>query len=316
MRTILQADKNYKQNPNYDLLVRNLEKMGKNDNKYNLHVDNDEFIKDRGDSYTELKIIKLLDILKKYDDDEIIMYIDAFDTSVEASDNEIEKKFLELDIDVLYSCEKNCWPIPNFKFYPDNYFLNSGTMIFKNGKFQKILEMLCVIHQRRHTCDQYYHTIFTTINLMDVKIKLDKYNEIFQVLWGYDDDGKDFEKINDRLRNKNTNTFPCVFHGAGSGKENLKNFFGYNKPIISFLGFVEDKMGINFMNSSQVFNEIKVYAEIKNTFEQVIYSSYLDLPYKISFFIHTGIKDNYIFTIYDMNHDILLQEKNFYNANF
>jgi len=311
MRTILQGDKNYKRNPNYDLLVRNLEKMDKNGNNYNLHVDTDEFIKDRGDSYTELKIIKLLQILKKYDDDEIIMYIDAFDTSVESPDNEILEKFLALDTDVLYSCEKNCWPIPDFKFYPDNYFLNSGTIIFKNIKFQIILEMLCVIHQRSNTCDQYYHTIFTRINLMDVKIKLDKYNEIFQVLWGYDENGNDFEKINNRLKNKNTNTFPCVFHGAGSGKENLKSFFGYNKPTISFLGFVEDRMGINFMNSSHVFDKIKVQAEIKNISNQVIFSDVLELPYNASFFIRTGIKDNYFFTIYDMDNKILLQEKNF-----
>jgi hypothetical protein len=189
-------------------------------------------------------------------------------------------------------------------------------MIFKNKKYQQILEILSSFRLNIND-DQYCHSIFAIMNLMDVKIKLDKLNEIFQCLWGYEDNMNDFEKINDRIKNKITNTIPCVFHGNGTGKEILKKLFEYNKPLIvnseipalSFVGFVEDKMGIRFMNTS--IEQIKVYAEIKNTFNQVIYSNTLELPYNISFFIHTGIKDNYTFTIYDMNNEILLQEKNY-----
>jgi len=309
MKTILQVDKNYKQNSNYSQILMNLENMSKNKNNYNLCVDDDEFIKNRGDSYTKLKIIKLLDILKKYDDNDIIMYIDAFDTYVDATDHEIENKFLESDADVIYSCEKNCWPNTDFsKYFSDQHFVNSGTIIFKNVKFQKILEVISLLHQKTNECDQYYHTVFAAINLMNVKIKLDESNEFFQCLWGENENN--FEKIDGRIKNKNTNTFPCVFHGNGDGDAILKKLFE-NKKEVSFLGFLEDNMGINFTNSSHVFEKIKVFAEIKNTLNQVIYFNTLELPYNISFFIHTGIKDNYTFTIYDTNNEILLQEKNF-----
>lgn len=309
MITILQTDKNYKQNQNYIFLVKNLEKMTENNNIFNFVVDKDHFI-----SHTDLKIIKLLDILKKYDDDEIVMYIDAFDTLVEACDGEIEKKFLALDVDVLYSCEKNCWPNENLsKFFPDKYFLNSGTMIFKNKKYQQILEILSSLRTNIND-DQYCHSIFAIMNLMNVNIKLDKSNEIFQCLWGYEENMNDFEKIDGRIKNKITNTFPCVFHGNGTGKEILKKLFEYDKFVtykssVSFLGFVEDKMGIRFMNLS--FDKIRVHAEIKNTIDQIIYSNNLELPYNIKFYIRTGLIDNYTFTIYDMNNEILLQEKNF-----
>lgn len=307
MITIIQVDRNYKQNSNYYLLSKNIERMDKNDNMYKIYIDDNDFNKEDGGAYTRLKIIKLLEILKEYDDEEIIMYIDAFDTIVVADDVEIERKFLSFDIDVLYSCERCCWPSENFrKYFSDNSFVNSGTIIFKNKKYQEILEILSLIHLRSNICDQYYHTLFVTINSMDIKIKLDKSNDIFQCLWGYDSD--EFQTVNDRQKNIATNTLPCVFHGNGSGKQILKKLF-YDEQI-TFLGFVEDKMGINFMNSSN-YEEITVYAEIKNTFNQIIYSNTMVLPKNISFYIQTGIKDNYIFTIYDLNNEVLLQEKNY-----
>jgi hypothetical protein len=306
MITIFQADNNYKNHSDYDILTHNLEKLEKNGNNYYFHIDDVNWI-----SYVDLKIVKLLDVLKRYDDDEIIMYIDALDTSVEANDSEILEKFLKFDTDVLYSSEKDVWPNPNFsKFFSDNYFLNSGTIIFKNKKYQLLLEMLIEIYNGRliYNCDQYYHTIFSMITLSDVKIKIDKNNEIFQCLVFENEDN--FEKVNNRFKNKTTNTFPCVFHGNGTdGRLNIRKIMGYRKFELSFLGFTEDKMGINFMNTS--INKIKVSAEIKNTLNQIVYFSDLELPYNLSYFIHTGIKDNYMFTIYDENNKILIQEKNY-----
>jgi hypothetical protein len=308
MITIFQADKNYKNHRDYDILSRNLDKLEKNGNNYFFHIDTDEWI-----SYIDLKINKLLTVLKNYDDDVIIMYIDALDTSVEATDKEIEEKFLAFDTDVLYSSEKGVWPNPDFaKFFPDNFFLNSGTIIFKNIKYQKILEIISTIQKGRLTydCDQYYHSMFALISLSNIKISIDKSNQIFQCL--VSEDENNFEIVDNRLKNKNTNTFPCVFHGNGTdGRKNIRKFLGYDIQKIDFLGFVEDNMGINFMNSSHPFDKIKVYAEIKNIFNQVVFSDYLELQYNVSYFIHTGIKDNYFFTIYDMNNQILLQEKNY-----
>jgi len=306
MITIFQSDRNYKEKD--FLLNKNIEKLNKNNNNYRFCIDKDDWI-----SYVDLKIIKLLDILKQYSDDEIIMYIDALDTLVEATDEEIESKFLSFNVDVLYSTEKGCWPDGDLgRYFSKEQFLNSGTIIFKNKKYQEILEVLKILYNERlkFSCDQYYHTIFKVINSINIKIELDKNKEIFQCL--FNENKNNFEKIDSRFKNKSTNTFPCVFHGNGTnGKEILTLIFGYNNIKISFLGFTEDKMGIHFMNSSHPFDIIKVYAEIKNNFNQIVYSCHLDLSYEINFFIHTGIKDNYTFVVYDINNNILLQEKNF-----
>lgn len=80
---------------------------------------------------------------------------------------------------------------------------------------------------------------------------------------------------------------------------------------LNFLGFVEDKMGINFMNSSHPFDNIKIYTEIRNASNILIFSDTLELIYNVSYYIHTGIKDNYTFTIYDMSKNILLKESNY-----
>jgi len=305
MITILQVDKNYESHRNYDLLQQNLKQMDIHNNNHTLYVDKDHFI-----SHMDLKIIKLLDILKQYPGDEVIMYLDAFDTRVESDDSEIENKFLSLDIDVLYSCEHNCWPYKGFsEFFTPTEYLNSGTMIFKNIKYQKILKMLISLYNGIEdwiTDDQFYHSIFAMMKLSDVKIDLDKNREIFQCLWGENE--FNFRKNGNRIENTTTSTFPCVFHGNGDGIMVLRNMFNGDIKKVKFLGFLSDKMGINFMNTSE--ENVKVRAEIKNIHGQVIFSDNLDLPQNISHYIHTSIKDNYIFTITDMNNNILLQEKN------
>jgi FkbM family methyltransferase len=304
--TIFQSDKNYKEKDFF--LKRNIKNLELNDNNYKFCIDDEDW-----GGYVPLKIIKLLDILKEYPDDEIIMYIDALDTLVVASDEEIEEKFLKFNVDVLYSTERGCWPDGDLRrYFEDKYFLNSGTIIFKNKKYQEILEVLKILYNERlkFSCDQYYHTVFKVINSIDVKIGLDKNKEIFQCLFG--ENLNNFEKINNRFKNKITNTLPCVFHGNGTdGKEKLGILFGYNDIKISFLGFTNNRMGINFMNSSHIYEDINVYAEIKNKLGRNVYSTKIALPYNVSMFISAEIKDDYTFTIYDLNNNILLREKNY-----
>jgi hypothetical protein len=308
MITILQADKNYKKHKDYIFLEKNLENLNKNKNNYFFHVDNENWI-----SYVDLKIFKLLDILKIYDDDQIIMYIDALDTYVVSNDIEIENKFILEDVDILYSAEKGCWPDPNFSFfYEDNFFLNSGTIIFKNRKYQELLEILKNIIDGRpvYNCDQYFHSLFYIILSSGLKIKLDKNNNIFQCL--HNENIENFSKINSRILNKNTNTSPCVFHGNGAniGKYNLKLILSMITNIkVVFLNFTSNNNGINFCNISNSI--IKVYAEIKrHRDQQVIYSTHLELQPNVDFFITASSDDNYHFSIYE-NSDILLQVKNF-----
>lgn len=314
MITIIQVDRNYKQNSNYYLLSKNIERMDKNDNMYKIYIDDNDFNKEDGGAYTRLKIIKLLEILKEYDDEEIIMYIDAFDTIVVADDVEIERKFLSFDIDVLYSCERCCWSSENFrKYFSDNSFVNSGTIIFKNKKYQEILEILSLIHLRSNICDQYYHTLFVTINSMDIKIKLDKSNDIFQCLWGYDSglfyfaqtcaEAQKFDKAIEYYEKR------IKFDTISNNEEVYISLFKLAQ-IKAHLGYYNDAMNIYLQCHEENPNRLEHIAQIiqyYNSIEQYniayIYSSYAmkfagKLPNNSYVLLDHSV---YIWKIYDLH---------------
>jgi len=225
MQTILLADKNYHNHTKSYFLARTLGSLEEQGNAHRLFIDNKEL-----SSVFDLKVRTFRDILRKYPDEEIIMLIDAFDTYCVAPDSEIESKFLEMEADVVYSVEKNCWPEKRIgEFYESQKFLNSGGVIFKNEKFQRLLDLIiqihdCTVNPNNQICDQYFHSVIGAIARQDLKIRLDSNSEIFQSL--HSELPQSFEKLEDRFMNIETGTSPCIFHGNGdSGFHLLSTMF-------------------------------------------------------------------------------------------
>ena len=97
--------------------------------------------------------------------------------------------------------------------------MNSGGIIFKNGKFQKILDLIIEIVSYSRaggltTCDQYLHSTVVAATLLDINIKLDTENIIFQSL--FFEDVSVFESKDGRYVNRLSGRRPCVFHGNGN----------------------------------------------------------------------------------------------------
>ena len=213
MKIVLQVDKNFHFSRKFPFMCKNISQLERNGNKYDLYVDEEKFV-----SLVHLKIRRLREILDKYDDNEVILSIDVFDTITVASNEEIEKKFISMDVDVVYGVESNCYPDNKLgKYFGANKFINGGGIIFRNGVFKKILSFLIDVTEGdvavMLSVDQYLHQMFAIPLLNNFRIKLDTNNEIFQCL--YNEDLSNFKKVNGKIVNKVTNSLPCVFHGNG-----------------------------------------------------------------------------------------------------
>jgi hypothetical protein len=225
MKTVLLADKNYRNHSKSYFLNRTLESLTTNQNSYYFHEDDQDL-----SSVFDLKVKTLREVLRKYPDDETVMLIDAFDTYSVAGDAEIEKKFLSSGADIIYSVEKNCWPERRIgDFYDSEKFLNSGGVIFKNAKFQRLLDLIVQIHDctpnpNNQICDQYFHSVIGALAKMNLNIKFDLANDIFQSL--HSEQIENFKRVDGRFVNTQTGTRPCIFHGNGdSGFHLLTNLF-------------------------------------------------------------------------------------------
>ena len=78
--------------------------------------------------------------------DEIIMFVDGYDTMFLASESEIIDKYLRFNAPIVFSAEINCWPYQELSFlYPktNTYFkfLNSGGFIGRSGIIRDILAL-------------------------------------------------------------------------------------------------------------------------------------------------------------------------------
>lgn len=79
------------------------------------------------------KLIRMADYLNTLDDEDIVMFVDAYDVIIVADKEVILEKFLRLKTPFLMSAEKNCYPPLLLKRYPprENPFkyINTGSYI-------------------------------------------------------------------------------------------------------------------------------------------------------------------------------------------
>ena len=309
MKTILQIDNNYQNHHKSYFLNKLIAKLIENGNDYVLIKDDEPMV-----SLSHLKITKLLNALKNFPDDEIILYLDSFDTMVFAKDKEIEKRFIDSGLDVLFAAEKVCWPDENLKshFEKDSY-LNSGSILFKNGKYQKILQLIAnILNPYAKECDQYLHTLRYAVANLDVKSALDKDRKIFQCLNG--EDITYFEEQNGRFLNKKTNSYPIIFHGNGTdGFHNINRMFNYDAKAIKSYKFSEDKSTLYFILNENKSIKVSIYRPDNS----ISYENVFNAEANVEYFVSAGQSGSYVFRVYesDGGKRMLFQEKNNFTSN-
>lgn len=163
-----------------------------------------------------------------FNDNDVIMFVDGYDTFLSENPDQILNRYLDMDADIIFAAEKTCWPEPALaNEYPLSHtpyrFLNSGGFI---GKVWAIKEIINDITFPDDYDDQWYFhlkylaSLQQTPNLhldYDVNIKLDHENYIFQCVSGASNVIEIQE--NQQILNTETKCTSCLLHGNGGPQD-------------------------------------------------------------------------------------------------
>lgn len=182
--------------------------------------------------YHGAKIQYVLEFLARTDDDETVMFVDAYDVVFLAGADEIETKFKSFAHPLVVSTEQNCnvdggllVRFPVWLRYPKGTppyrFINTGSFLGNAGYMRALLRDLEV---RPTDCEQTkLNRYFTTHR---DAIALDYQHQIFTCTAGRTGlEEQDYRLEGERLRNTVTGSLPSVLHCPG------KNYIGLEKLI-------------------------------------------------------------------------------------
>ena len=173
-----------------------------------------------------MKLNLLKEELKSYESDDIILFSDSYDVIFLSGEEEIMKKYNEIQSDVVFAGEKTCWPNVSMKsIFKDKgpyKYINSGGFIGKVGVIREIIGI-----DFEDTYDDQY-LIHSRYEQFIDSIKIDTECSIFQTSCN---DTEDLEILfeRNRIKNKLYNTLPCHYHGNGSSNVKVKynNYCNY-----------------------------------------------------------------------------------------
>lgn len=195
-----------------------------------------------------------------WDDNDILLVVDGYDVFLNDSPSEVLKRFYEIDADIVFAAEKECWPdVQLEKDYPESdtpyRFLNSGCFI---GKASKIKELIQDIENYDSSEDDqlFYHMRFLQSKgifsdkpeIQNINIVLDTENYIFQCA---SSDSLEYLTVadNKQILNTETRCYTCIIHA--NGPENIKNRvrdFYYNNFSTSAVNYFPQY----FVNNPQI----------------------------------------------------------------
>lgn len=162
---------------------------------------------------------------------EYIIACDCWDLVFVTTPEEIIEVFKTFDTDIVFSSEKTCFPADRKEEYDklpftSSYrYLNSGMIVGKTQSVLKLLEAMDVesvpddywdTDHMVHFNDQAFYLDWFL--KQPVPMKLDYDQKISTTLHAVEMDEIEFSE--DGIMVKETNAFPCVIHGNGSGKTN------------------------------------------------------------------------------------------------
>jgi hypothetical protein len=188
-------------------------------------------------SYFDFKMKQFYHELEKYDNDEIILYIDHFDIFPLTGPEEVLEKFKSFNTDIVFGHEKNCWPTLNNidKFYPNKDYINCGIYMGINSKIRKMMDYSFAFDTIQFYDDQHAWSLMTRLINEGIKTKNDVNSTIALCLHGRDI--SQYNIFENRLINSLDNTKPCFIHGNNNSfKEYIED---KNKNIINGLLNIE-----------------------------------------------------------------------------
>ena len=182
------------------------------------------------------KIHLINEYLSTVPDDAVILFMDGYDTFLADSPDAILERYLQMDADLVFGAESNCWPQEsNADLFPETgtkyKYLNSGLYIGRASAIHKFVshsagdgesngddQLFC---QRRYL--KYLQETW------DITVKLDVEAYIFQ------NHEPQIRVVNGQIWNDETLCCGCIYHGNGG--EDAKSFF---VKMAEKFGFIPD----------------------------------------------------------------------------
>lgn len=182
-----------------------------------------------------------------YINSELIAFVDSWDMIFTCPPEELFEKYKAFDADIVVSTERNCFPpdlkdeFDKIKAPTDYKYLNSGLVIGKTESIKKCFESVDilsmpddhfdpVLQRNIHPEDQ---TLWQNLFLkQEANIKLDYYQQLCQTL--HDATIDEFDLTEERIKNKITNSYPCILHFNGGAKSNME----LREPILKHLNLL------------------------------------------------------------------------------
>ncbi len=162
------------------------------------------------------KLYLMAEYLETLNDDEIVMFVDAFDVILVADKEVILEKFLRMNTPFLMSAEKNCYPPHLIARYPPMQnpfrYINTGSYIGYVDVLKAWLNDLPPINP--NASDQ----LQVSTHYLDghVFFNLDYYCELFLPLYLVQDQEIVIDVENKIVHCLTTNSQPCVIHANGN----------------------------------------------------------------------------------------------------
>jgi hypothetical protein len=166
------------------------------------------------------KLLRLQEYITKLQDDEIVMFIDAYDVLIVADKEVILQKFLNLHTPFLMSAEKNCYPYAELAdAYPTTSspfrYINSGGFIGYVRNLKEWLENLSPFILNQGDQGQITKNWFKN----QMVFSIDTSCEIFLSLYGVQNKEVGIHLRKQTLRCLTTGSEPCAVHANGNSFE-------------------------------------------------------------------------------------------------
>lgn len=169
------------------------------------------------------KLLRMSEYLETLDDDDIVMFVDAFDVLIIADKEVILSKFLDMNVPFVMSAEKNCFPFSHLASeYPETAspfkYINSGGFIGYVGTLKSWLTDLKPFDLQKG--DQGQITIHYLLHRNDFVI--DTSCELFLSLYQVKAEEIAIDEHQRVVRCLTTGGEPCAIHANG------KSFYLWN----------------------------------------------------------------------------------------
>jgi hypothetical protein len=185
---------------------------------YNIHLE----VLGLGQPYTGngKKLIHLKNYLASIPDEDLVLFVDAYDVLILANKQTIIEKFLALNNPCIISAETNLHPYNKgfLRRYPKSptkfRFLNAGSIMGYSCSLKHILNSMPPIIENQS--DQKQITAYYLDHQSE--ILLDNQCDLFLTLCKISEEEIQIDKSRKVVHSLTTNTTPILIHGNGPGK--------------------------------------------------------------------------------------------------